>query len=342
MEKQKFKEYLKFIRQEKKYFTKENLLLLLGAVIAVGIWYYFTTKYLVAANEEKVFTSPHLLRVIFFDVGQGDAALITTPGGKNILIDAGSLKGATIEESEEGTLITEIDAAEKVLIPYFNQHNISKLDALIITHPHIDHFGGALKILDSTTVQLYVDNGAAVPNPYFEELLKKVRKKKIKYFTPLPGDELPIKEDNLEIKFLTLPRPFTPEDYSSINNSSLVIKLRYKNFTVLFTGDIEKEAELELLNWGEELRATILKIPHHGSQTSSTLPFLEAVNPSIAVISCGRGNPYGHPHDSVIMRLTELGIETLRTDEKGGIVFVTDGIKYTYEILKKNNLTKKI
>ncbi|MDI6758001.1 MAG: ComEC/Rec2 family competence protein, partial [Endomicrobiia bacterium] len=273
----------------------------------------------------------------FFDVGQGDAALISTPDGKNILIDAGSFRGATVEESEEGVHITEFDAAEKVIIPYLKKNNIARLDALIITHPHVDHFGGALKILDDTSIDvgLYVDNGLAVSNPFYLDMLDKVHRRQIKYWTPKPGDVLPVSDNDFSVKFLLPQMPFDARDSSAVNNSSLVARLRYKSFTALFTGDIETAAELELLGWNTDLRSTVLKVPHHGSQTSATLPFLEVVAPSAAVISCGRANPYGHPHETVIERLSRQGVKILRTDESGAIIFQTDGKKYVHGAIKR-------
>ncbi len=329
MEEQKFKEYQKTRKKTLRIFTVENAIVFFLAFLVVGLWWFFVKKYVKAnVQESEIFKTEKLLKVVFFDVGQGDSALISTPEGKNILIDAGSIKGATIEEGEEGELITEVDAAESVILPYFNKNNLTKLDAIIITHPHIDHFGGAIKIIDSLQVDLFVNNGQTSANPYLEELLNKVGAKKIKYINPSPGDILPVKEDDFELKFLTLRSLFTAKDPSPTNNSSLVAKLRYKNFTVLFTGDIETEAELELLGWKKELKSTILKVPHHGSRTSTSLPFLDAVAPTVAVISCGRGNPYGHPHDEVVERLNRKKIKVYRTDAASSITFLTDGIKY--------------
>jgi len=338
MDRQKFQEYLKTQKKERRILTLPNILILLLLVIAGAVWYHFVANYLIASPDDKIFPpNARLIKVVFFDVGQGDASLITTPDGKNIMIDAGSTKGATIQESEEGTLITEIDSAREVIIPYLRRNRITRLDAIIVTHPHVDHFGGFLEILDIPDIEigLFVDNGLAVSNPYYEDLLKKVRARRIPYWTPRLNDLiLPVKfspGDDIEIKFLLPVTMFDSSDDANINNSSLVARLRYKNFTALFTGDIETAAELEILNWKTELRSSILKVPHHGSQTSSSLPFLDMTAPQVAVISCGRGNPYGHPHSVTIERLNRLGIKTLRTDESGTLIFTSDGIKFIWD-----------
>jgi len=341
MDTQKFKDYLKTQKKSRRILTFPNILIFLLFILAVGVWYHFIANYVIASADERIFPpNARLIKVVFFDVGQGDSALITTPDGKNIMIDAGSTKGATIEESEEGSLITEIDTAQKVILPYLRRNRITRLDAIIVTHPHVDHFGGFLEILDAPDIEigLFVDNGLAVPNPFYLDLLKKIRSRGIKYWTPRNNDlVLPLKfDDDIEVKFLLPVSMFDTSDHSSINNSSLVAHLRYKNFTTLFTGDIETAAELEILNWKDELRSTILKVPHHGSQTSSSLPFLDMVAPSVAVISCGRGNPYGHPHAVTIERLNRLNIRTFRTDESGTIVFTSDGIKFIWDIESKN------
>ncbi|PKN01683.1 MAG: hypothetical protein CVU77_04020 [Elusimicrobia bacterium HGW-Elusimicrobia-1] len=336
MSEQRFKEYRQTQKKKLEIFTRANALVFVMALAAAFVWRYFFQNYISVAPDAKVFGGSKVLKVVFFDVGQGDSALISTPAGRHILIDAGPIKGVTVEESEEGAYISEVDAAETVILPYLKRNNIKRLDAVVITHPHTDHFGGALKILDdkSISIGLFVDNGVAVPNPLYLDLLDKVRRREIKYWSPSAGDVLPVEEEDLRIKFLLSEMPFGNKDHSAINNSSLVARLKYKNFTVLFTGDIETAAELELLGWKTDLRAVVIKIPHHGSQTSSTLPFLEVVAPSAAVITCGKANPYGHPHEAVLERLARQKIKTFRTDESGAIVFQSDGKKYVNDTIR--------
>lgn len=337
MAEQRFKDFRQTQKKKIAIFTRANVLVFVLAIAAAVVWQQFFKHYVSDDPDAKLFGDARVLKVVFFDVGQGDAALISTPAGKNILIDAGSFRGATVEESEEGVHITEIDAAEKVILPYLKKNKIGRIDALVITHPHVDHFGGALKLLDDTSIDvgLYVDNGLAVSNPFYLDLLDKVRRRQIKYWTPKSGDVLPVSGADFEIKFLLPQMPFDARDNSAVNNSSLVARLRYKNFVALFTGDIETAAELELLGRKAELRSTILKVAHHGSQTSTTLPFIEMAAPSAAVISSGRANPYGHPHETVIERLSRQGVKILRTDESGTIIFQTDGKKYVYDAIKR-------
>lgn len=277
---------------------------------------------------QNVTQSNKILKIVFFDVTQGDAALILTPSRINFLIDTGPGKGMVIQESEPGVLVTEIDAGSDVIVPYLKENNLS-LDGILITHPHSDHFGGCLSILKLGYIpKWFIDNGVETSHPEYYQLLQLVSQHKINYKTAAPQQKLNI-DPELEVEILAPVQKYSLENVDrAVNNSSIVLKITYRNFSVLFTGDIEVFAEMDLLEYKDKLKSTVLKIPHHGSFTSSSEPFLDKVSPEVAIISCGRGNPFGHPHQDTIDKLVERKIKIYRTDQNGNITVITDGETY--------------
>jgi competence protein ComEC len=251
-----------------------------------------------------------------------------------LLIDAGAAKGMVIEESDPGNLIMEFDAGEKVLLPYIKKYNIN-LEGIIITHHHSDHFGGVISLLEKGIIPKWImDNGVQSYHPEFYKLLVMMKEKNVEYKQFKLG-KLNL-DPEVEIEILA---PMTTYSLTEVdraeNNSSIVLKVKYKNFSALFTGDIETFAEMDLLEYKDKLRSTVLKVPHHGSATSSSLPFLEMVLPEVGIISCGRGNPFGHPHEDTIVKLNNLKVKTYRTDYNGNITIITDGNKYKVNVEKE-------
>lgn len=269
------------------------------------------------------------LKIVFFDVTQGDGILVTAPNGESLLIDAGPGKGMVIQESDPGKLITEIDAGKEVILPYLLSNKVV-LKGIIITHPHSDHFGGAISILDGGVIpEWFADAAVETSSLEYYELLQRVKKYKIKYKILSPQQKIEL-DPRLEIEVLAPVQKYQSEIVDrAINNSSIVLKLVYKNFSVLFTGDIETFAEMDLLEYRDKLKSKILKVAHHGSFTSSSEPFLDYVSAEVAIISCGKGNPFGHPHQETLTKLINRGVKIYRTDQNGNITVVTDGETYS-------------
>jgi competence protein ComEC len=260
------------------------------------------------------------LTVYFFDVGQGDAALIVSPTGKTVLIDGGPPE------------------ADEELVPRVRQLVQGPLDLVILTHPHLDHLGGLTKILQAMGARRYMDPGFDHPSESYRKLLDVVGQKVGQVMTPTPNPSAP--ETLLTIGLgegatLTLLWPRAPQDEllkntrSDANSNSIVAKLTYGKTAFLFMGDAEPETEELLLRKPIDFTSTVLKVGHHGGRHSSTAPFLAAVKPQAAVISCGAGNDYGHPTDEALRRLDAVGAHLFRTDLHGEVLAVSNGTTVT-------------
>lgn len=249
---------------------------------------------------------PNNLKIYFIDVGQGDSTLIVTPQGKNILIDGGGSES--------------YDVGKNILVPYLLDRKVTNLDYVIISHFDTDHVGGILTVLEELDVKKVIIGKQYEICDNYKEFLKIIRQKDILVKQVQKGDKINI-EKNVQIKVLFPEEKMIEEN--SLNNNSLVFKLMHKDFSVLYTGDIEKIAEeriVKLYSKREILKSTILKVAHHGSKTSSTQEFLGLVQPQIALIGVGKNNLYGHPNDDVIERLKNINAKIYRTDNDGEIM----------------------
>lgn len=266
---------------------------------------------------------PKDLKIYFIDVGQGDSTLIVTPRNKTILIDGG------------GSTSSEFDVGEKTLLPYLLDRGITKLDYIMISHFDQDHVGGLLTIMQKIKVKNVIIGKQYEFCENYEKFINIVKENKINVKVVELGKRVNI-EKNIYIDILW-PSSKNMISDNAINNNSLVCKLVYKNFSILFTGDIEEIAEEKILEEvnNKLLRTDILKIAHHGSKTSSTEKFLEAVNPKIALIGVGENNKFGHPNDGVIERLKKCGVSIYRTDLNREITISTNGEKYKFDTLNK-------
>lgn len=253
------------------------------------------------------FTSSNVLKLCVFDVGQGDSILIITPSKKTILIDAGNAR------YDRKTQSFTNDSGRQIIGPALNYFGINKIDLAIITHHHLDHVGGFPYIFKNYQV------GTIIHNQNFKKAYQQYLNPK-KEFNRSTSWTYEFKDG------VTLHILYPPHISENENNNSLAIKLTYKKASFLFTGDLEKEGEAHLINrYPDLLAATILKLGHHGSKTSSTNDFLNKVRPKIAIVSAGRHNRYKHPHPSVLKRCRYKGIDIIRTDHHGAIQMSTDG-----------------
>lgn len=253
------------------------------------------------------------LEIHFIDVGQGDSTLILTPQNKTILIDGG------------GSTSKEFDVGKSTLLPYILDKGYTKIDYIFISHLDQDHVGGILYLLQEIKVKHIIIGKQFEETENLQKLKEIVKEKKISVIAVEEGDKVRI-EKNLYFDILW---PNTKEEIkeNAINNNATVCKLNYKSFSMLFTGDIEKESEKVLTakyKETEALKSTVLKVAHHGSKTSSTEEFLKFVNPKIAIIGVGKNNLFGHPNDEVIERLKKLAICILRTDKDGEITITVN------------------
>ena len=250
---------------------------------------------------------PRDLKINFVDVGQGDSTFIITPKNKTILIDGG------------GSNTGSFDVGENTLLPYILDKGYNKIDLMIISHFDSDHVGGLLTILEEIKVEKVLIAKQEEQSENYKRFFNIVKEKNIPVIVGKRGDKINIEKDlYLDILF---PESEQIEE-NMINNNSLVFNIHYNNFSMLFTGDIEEIAEkriIEITN-KSRLKADIIKIPHHGSKTSSTRELLEIVLPKIALIGVGKDNLFGHPSSETIDKLDELEIKTYRTDINGEIM----------------------
>lgn len=245
------------------------------------------------------------LHVFFLDVGQGDATLIVTPNGRQILIDGGYYP--SILNGQLGQHI-----------PFWDR----EIDMLIATHPDADHVSGLVGVFDRYKVNYLITDGEGLgESPIYDEVLLAAERGGTAVHTAQVGEIIHL-DEGVHLEVL---HPGNSLNEENRNENSVSVRLVYNNFTFLLTGDAEEQAEQEMLTTGLPLTAVGFKAGHHGSRSSSTMPFLEAVHPQIIVISSGAGNSFGHPHPEMLARAEAISAAILRTDELGTIEVITDG-----------------
>ena len=237
------------------------------------------------------------LDITYLDVGQADAILIQNEG-HNMLIDAGY--------NEDGPL----------LVQYFKEQNMTKFDYLIATHPHEDHIGGMDDIIKNFDIEkIYMPN-VTTTTKTFLDVLNAMEEKNMTFDVPNIGQNFALGHTLFQVMY-------TGSDKKNLNNSSIILKANFKNTSYLFTGDATSEVEKKILS--KDIKATVLKVGHHGSKYSTTTEFLNKVNPKYAIISVGKNNSYNHPNQITIDKLTKKNIEIHRTDQEGSIFLKSDG-----------------
>ncbi len=255
-----------------------------------------------------IYIFPQKLRIFFIDVGQGDSTLIITPDKKTVLIDGGGSDS--------------FDVGKKVLLPYLLDRRILKIDYVLISHFDTDHCGGILTIMEKVKVKNIIISEQAEHSENYERFKKLMIHKKIRLIEVKKGDKIKIGRYS-EFKILFPTSRLLSEN--PLNNNSIVAQFNYNNFKMLFTGDIEKLAEQQILKAEKaEIRADILKVAHHGSKTSSIPEFIKAVKPKIALIGVGKNNTFGHPNQQTIKNLENIKCRIYRTDLQGEIIIKID------------------
>jgi competence protein ComEC len=248
------------------------------------------------------------LRVTFFDVGQGDAILIETPGRNRILIDGGP-DSVVLEKLSEN-------------LPSWDR----TIDLLVLTHPDSDHVTGLIHVLSNYKVENILWTGVLKEDVVFKKWQELVEKENARIFTAKAGQKIIAPGTDAEILF-----PFESlegEQVKDANNLSVVLKLYFGEISFLFTGDIYESTERKLVEKGIDIDSDILKVGHHGSKTSTCEEFAREVLPEVAVISAGKDNNYGHPHKETLDTLGKYDITIFRTDLQGDIKIISDGKNY--------------
>ena len=262
-----------------------------------------------------IFVQNHGKMIIYFiDVGQGDSTLIRTAKNKTILIDGG------------GSENSSFDVGEKTLLPYLLDRKITVLDYVVISHFDTDHCGGILYLMEHIKVRNIIISKQGKESSNYNKFKNIVINKEISVIFVKKGDK--IKIDNETYMDVLFPSNNFISD-NILNNNSIVTKVCYNNFSILFTGDVEEIAENEICreyHTTDKLKANILKVAHHGSKTSSTAEFIKMVKPQIALIGVGEKNKFGHPNDGVIQRLKNMNTKIYRTDKMGEIVIQINNI----------------
>ena len=247
------------------------------------------------------------LSVKVLDIGQGDAILIQADG-QTVLVDTG-----------------DVGTRDK-LITLLKKENLTTIDKVIITHPHADHLGGMPEVMENFKIGKIYDSGKTATTALYKKYLTGVSKKKIPFEMATPGSEIAISKD-IKLKILAPDKSLLTD--TDTNESSIVAKLVYDQFSMMLTGDAEKESEsIMVRKFGKELKSNVLKAAHHGSNSSSSPEFLRAVAPEAVVISLAAGNDFHHPHPSTIEKYKKANMKIFRTDTDGTVQITSDGKTY--------------
>ncbi|MDO4841545.1 MAG: ComEC/Rec2 family competence protein [Phoenicibacter congonensis] len=250
------------------------------------------------------FSSTGELKVRFVDVGQGDCALISFDNHW-MMIDGGK------------------PSASSVVHTVLNRLGVTEIEYMVASHPDSDHSGGLAGALNLVKVDHFMCSTTESDTTTWKNIKKQVEEQGLEIEVPKVGDTFKLGDATVTILGPT-------DTFESDNNNSIVLRIDYGNKSFLFTGDMEHESENSMLKAGTNVKADVLKVSHHGSRTASSVKFLKQVSPEYAVISCGKDNDYGHPHEETLKHLKKVNTTVLRTDELGDIIFTTDGNSLDY------------
>ena len=279
-------------------------LAVLTFLLAVAAYLFFVYDPLDILDPPPAVPPDGVMQVAVFDVGQSDCVLVQT-STHAMLIDAGNI------------------GQDDLILGYLSAAGVTRLDYLVSTHPHADHIGAMAAVILAIDVDTLLMPDATNNTRVFERMLDAIEARDVSVTIPEPGQRFMLGDARI-----TVLAP-NSERYRDLNDTSLVLRVEYGATAFLLTGDAETLSETEQLNARRTLRADVLKVGHHGSSTSTDAAYLEAVSPRYAVISCGAGNTYGHPHGEVLARLSERQVAVLRTDLNGTVTFLTDGTTIT-------------
>lgn len=281
--------------------NKKLLTLSLTVIIILLIFVLYIFFNIKFRSSKSVSCNKDFLTIHYIDVGQGDSILVQF-NEKNLLIDAG--------------------CPNRKVYNYLKKCNIKKINYVIATHPHDDHIGGMTYIINRFPINNFLAPKAINNTPCFKKMITDLRKNNLKINLTKAGSYIPF--DSKLSCFIIAPNNY---NYKNLNNYSLVLRITYNKTSFLFCGDAENLSEEEILNSGYNITSDVLKLGHHGSKTSTSDRFLNEVNPKVAIISCGKGNDYGHPHKETLKKLKNKNITTYRTDINGTIILESNGTK---------------
>lgn len=292
---------------------KLRVLLAVVVVLAIvaGVIYWLRRQPRETPIPTPQFLTRGRLQIYALDVGQGDSFLIISPGGKAVLIDGGSAgAGAGV-----------IDALQR--------RGVTQLELAVATHPHADHISGLRRVVESLPVKNFLDSGQTYASDEYARLLRAIRDRRLRFINAKRGQTF---ELDTGVKLTTLHPQGDGQWITKVraggsqeNANSVVLRLSYGNFAMLFTGDAEFETEALLMKAGLPLNAQVLKVGHHGSRHATSGRFLETVNPQAALISCGADNRYAHPAQPTLDRLRRANVNVWRTDLSGELAVISDG-----------------
>lgn len=280
------------------------------AAIVAALWILAQPRPVSAGGDGR-------LHVTFIDVGQGDAALVRFPRGSSMLIDAGGLGGRS-----------SYDVGDRIVGPVLRHFGVGRLDGLVLTHGDTDHIGGALTVLREFRPWDVWDGVPVPPSEALRRLREESLARRVRWTTVQRSDSVSI--DGVQV-FVRHPGVPDWERQDVRNDDSIVVELRWQDVSFVFTGDIGRDVERELVPLFARVPLRILKVPHHGSATSSSDVFVRALAPDVAVASVGRGNPFGHPSPAVLDRYRAAGTALYRTDQDGAVTVTTDGTSIDLE-----------
>ena len=284
--------------------------LLVAGILLIRYW----------GKEEQTKQTPPLppsgdeLRIHVLDVGQGDSILVIAPGGKSVLVDAGT------------------PGSGRVVLDAMQRYGVKQIDLMVATHAHADHIGGADEVLRATKVSTVLDSRVPNTTKNYRDFLEAIEESGARYVGAVPGQTFDL-GGNAVLTVLAPIQPFFTRDQlrsgaNEPNANSIVARLDYGDFSMLFTGDAEAETEERLIGAGANVKARILKVGHHGSRYASSERFLREGEFKAAIISDGAENRYGHPNQDALNRLRSLGMELHRTDLEGEITIISRGEGY--------------
>ncbi len=305
-------------------FLKPLLAVVIVAAIIAGAFYWLRRYRTQPPPTPQPFETKGKLQIFALDVGQGDGLLIVSPNGKTVLIDAGNARAG---DDVTSTL---------------QRRGIRSIDLAVATHPHADHIAGLRRVIGKLTVNSLLDSGQNFASDEYDKLQRAVKVRKVQFITAKKGWKFAL-DSGVELEAFN-PRgdnrwiTEVREGGSVENANSVVLRLSYGNFAMIFTGDAESETEAELVKNRFPLHAQVLKIGHHGSRYATSEKFLNAINPEAAIISCGADNRYGHPSQPTLDRLKKSNVRVYRTDLGGEISIVSDGNTFQVSTARQTNL----